>query len=90
MCVGAITEPGQVNTIIACRRADLVALARPHLTDPFFALRAAAWYGKDVAAVPKPYLPGAAQLVRESAKARDKQMDLQRKAKPLPHAVSVQ
>ncbi len=89
MCVGAITEPGQVNTIIACRRADLVALARPHLTDPFFALRAAAWYGKDAVAIPKPYLPGAAQLVRESAKTREKQMDLQRKAKPLPHSGSV-
>lgn len=90
MCVGAITEPGQVNTIIACRRADLVALARPHLTDPFFALRAAAWYGKNAVAVPKPYLPGAAQLVRESAKTREKQMDLQRKAKPAPHAVAGQ
>ena len=28
MAVGAITEPGQVNTIILTRRADLVALGR--------------------------------------------------------------
>ncbi|MGI9168957.1 MAG: bifunctional salicylyl-CoA 5-hydroxylase/oxidoreductase, partial [Caulobacteraceae bacterium] len=28
MAVGAITEPAQVNTLIACRRADLVALGR--------------------------------------------------------------
>ena len=86
MCVGAITEPGQVNTIIACRRADLVALGRPHLTDPFFAMRAAAWYGNTAVAVPSPYLPGAAQLMRESAKTRAKQAELQQKAKPQRHA----
>ena len=86
MCVGAITEPGQVNTIIACRRADLVALGRPHLTDPFFAMRAAAWYGKQAVAVPDPYLPGAAQLMRETAKTRAKQAELQLKAKPKRHA----
>ncbi len=80
MCAGAITEPGQVNTIIACRRADLVALGRPHLTDPFFAMRAAAHYGTRAVAVPRPYLPGAAQLARESEKARDKQRDLLRQA----------
>ncbi len=36
MCVGAITSADQVNTIIAAGRADLVALARPHLVDPVF------------------------------------------------------
>ena len=36
MCVGAITTADQVNTIIAAGRADLVALARPHLVDPVF------------------------------------------------------
>jgi hypothetical protein len=41
MCVGAITSADQVNTIIAAGRADLVALARPHLVDPFFTMRAA-------------------------------------------------
>ena len=45
MCVGAITTADQVNTIIAAGRADLVALARPHLIDPTFTLKAAAWYG---------------------------------------------
>lgn len=86
MCVGAITEPGQVNTIIACRRADLVALGRPHLTDAQFALRAAAWYGVPAVAVPDPYLPGAAQLMRESAKQREKQVELQKKANAAGHA----
>ena len=45
MCIGAITSADQVNTIIAAGRADLVALARPHLVDPFFTMKAAAWYG---------------------------------------------
>lgn len=80
MCAGAITEPGQVNTIIACRRADLVALGRPHLTDPFFTMRAAAHYGTRAVAVPQPYLPGAAQLLRETEKAREKQRALRLQA----------
>ena len=37
MCVGNITTADQANTILAAGRADLVALARPHLTDPMFA-----------------------------------------------------
>ncbi len=90
MCVGAITEPGQVNTIIACRRADLVALGRPHLTDPFFAMRAAAWYGNAAVAVPSPYRPGAAQLMRETARTREKQAELHQKAKPQHHAETKQ
>ena len=43
--VGNITTADQVNTIIAAGRADLVALARPHLTNPHFTLEASAWYG---------------------------------------------
>ncbi|MDC0673168.1 bifunctional salicylyl-CoA 5-hydroxylase/oxidoreductase [Nannocystis radixulma] len=42
MAVGAIQDWDQVNTIIASGRADLCALARPHLLDPHFTLRAAA------------------------------------------------
>ena len=38
MCVGAITTADQVNTIVAAGRADLVALARPHLVDPYFTI----------------------------------------------------
>jgi anthraniloyl-CoA monooxygenase len=82
MAVGAITEPGQANTIIACRRADLVALARPHLVDPYFTLRAAAWYSARNQHVPKQYLSGMAQAEREAARTRERQTELQRKAKP--------
>jgi anthraniloyl-CoA monooxygenase len=81
MAVGAITEPAQINTIIACRRADLVALARPHLIDPYFTRRAAAWYGVRTK-TPLQYLSGAAQAQREAERARERQFDLQKKAKP--------
>ena len=66
MCVGNITTADQVNTILAAGRADLVALARPHLADPYFTLRAAAWYGvRDplpaaISARPRPAHPHAA------------------------------
>jgi anthraniloyl-CoA monooxygenase len=81
MAVGAITEPSQVNTIIACRRADLVALARPHLVDPYFTRHAEAWYGVE-APTPPQYLSGAAQAHREAQRTRERQVALQRKAKP--------
>ncbi|HEY4113739.1 MAG TPA: FAD-dependent monooxygenase [Rhizomicrobium sp.] len=80
MAVGAITEAGQINTIIACRRADLVALARPHLVNPYFVHRAAAWYGVRSHRVPQQYLSGMAQAFRESERTRQKQIEIQRKA----------
>ncbi len=82
MAVGAITEPAQINTIIACRRADLVALGRPHLVDPYFTRHAAAWYGVKMRSTPLQYLPGAAQALREAERTRQRQFDLQIKAKP--------
>ena len=85
MCVGAITEAAQVNTIIGCRRADLVAIGRPHLTNPNWTQHAAAWYGRRNIAFPPPYRSGAAQLFRETENAREKQVELQRKAKPARH-----
>jgi len=85
MAVGAITEAAQINTIIACRRADLVALARPHLADPAFTRRAEAWYGVGQRCWQKPYIPGLQQARREAARDRERMVDLQRKAKPKRH-----
>jgi anthraniloyl-CoA monooxygenase len=42
IAVGNIFEADHANTIIASGRADLCALARPHLADPAWTLRAAA------------------------------------------------
>ena len=64
MAVGNITEPDQANAILAAGRADLVALARPHLIDPSWTLRAAAGCGFEGVHVPPPYLAGQEQLAR--------------------------
>ena len=64
MAVGNIFEPDHVNSILAAGRADLCALARPHLVDPFWSLRAAAELGWTGLEPPKQYRPGAAQLMR--------------------------
>ncbi len=84
MCVGNITSGDQVNTLLAAGRADLVALGRPHLADPYFTLRAAAQYG---VALPGPvqYAPGRDQLLRVSATNAAEILDLRRKARPKPH-----
>ncbi|HEX8442346.1 MAG TPA: bifunctional salicylyl-CoA 5-hydroxylase/oxidoreductase [Allosphingosinicella sp.] len=64
MAVGNIYEPDHVNSILAAGRADLVALARPHLIDPMWTLRAAAAQDYRGVHVPPPYLAGQAQLAR--------------------------
>ncbi len=64
IAVGNITSADQVNTIVASGRADLVALARPHLVDPHFTLRASAVYGHDAQVWPRPYLAGKEQAFR--------------------------
>jgi anthraniloyl-CoA monooxygenase len=84
MCVGNITTADQINTIVAAGRADLVALARPHLVDPGFTLRAAAWYGVDLP-VPPQYQPGKDQLMRNTPREREDLETLKRKAKPDRH-----
>jgi anthraniloyl-CoA monooxygenase len=69
IAVGNIFEADHVNTIIAAGRADLCALARPHLADPFWTLHAAAEEGCEEVAWPKPYYQGRLQLERNVARA---------------------
>jgi anthraniloyl-CoA monooxygenase len=88
MCVGAITSADQVNTIIAAGRADLVALARPHLVDPSFTMKAAAWYGARAIACPPQYRAGRDQLFRNSERDREELTELKLKAKPKTHATT--
>jgi anthraniloyl-CoA monooxygenase len=64
IAVGNITEADQVNSIIAAGRADLCALARPHLADPNWTLHAAAQLGYAAQAWPVQYLTGKEQLER--------------------------
>jgi anthraniloyl-CoA monooxygenase len=69
MAVGNIFEPDHVNSIIAAGRADLCALARPHLADPAWTLHAAAQQGFAAIDWPKQYLNGKVQLERNLARA---------------------
>ncbi len=55
IAVGNIWSADQVNTILLAGRADLVALGRAHLADPYFTLHAAAQQGR-AAPLPDPYL----------------------------------
>ncbi len=71
MAVGNITDVDQVNAILAGGRADLVALGRPHLADPFWTLHAAAQLGYRDAAWPVQYLAGKEQLERLIARAAE-------------------
>ncbi len=64
IAVGNIYEPDHVNSILMAGRADLVCLARPHLTDPYWTLHAAAKLGDRNVKWPDPYLPGRDQLYR--------------------------
>ena len=62
IAVGAIFEADHVNSIIASGRADLCALARPHLADAAWTLREAARIGYTDIAWPKQYFPAKRQL----------------------------
>jgi anthraniloyl-CoA monooxygenase len=69
IAVGNIYEPDHVNSIIAAGRADLCALARPHLADPSWTLHAAAAQNWTEQQWPKAYINGKSQLERNLARA---------------------
>ncbi|HFD14942.1 MAG TPA: bifunctional salicylyl-CoA 5-hydroxylase/oxidoreductase, partial [Rhodospirillales bacterium] len=85
MAVGAVTDWDQVNTIVAAGRADLVALARRHLADPHFTLRAAAYYGYRDQHWPVQYEAGAEQAYRLAEREREQLTELRLAARPKPH-----
>jgi len=62
IAVGAIFEADHVNSIIAAGRADLCAIARPHLANPAWTLTEAAKIGYVDIAWPKQYGAGKMQL----------------------------
>ena len=71
MAVGNITEADQVNSILLAGRADLVCLARPHLTDPYWTLHAAVALGDTAIPWPLPYVAGRDQARRLAQKAQE-------------------
>jgi anthraniloyl-CoA monooxygenase len=70
IAVGAIFEADHVNSIIAAGRADLCAIARPHLANPNWTLLEAARLGVTEVAWPRQYLTGKAQLERNLERER--------------------
>jgi anthraniloyl-CoA monooxygenase len=56
MAVGAIQGADHANTVVAAGRADLCAIARGHLSDPYLVHRAAQDHGVDSVQWPKEYL----------------------------------
>ncbi|SVB41615.1 uncharacterized protein METZ01_LOCUS194469, partial [marine metagenome] len=70
IAVGNIFEADHVNSILAAGRADLCALARPHLANPNWTLHAAAELRYDGVAWPNPYLTGKEQLERLTERAQ--------------------
>jgi anthraniloyl-CoA monooxygenase len=61
VAVGAISEADHVNMVIAAGRADLCAVARPHLADAAWTLHEAAKIGQPGPAWPPQYLSGRSQ-----------------------------
>lgn len=72
IAVGAISEADHVNSILAAGRADLCAIARPHLANPAWTLTEAARIGYTAQPWPQAYASGKPQL--ESIFARERAM----------------
>ena len=87
MTVGAVTSADQVNTLLAGGKADLVALGRPHLANPYLTLQASAWYQHAGQFWPPQYLPGKDQALRNAPREREEMTALRLKARPASHEV---
>jgi anthraniloyl-CoA monooxygenase len=70
IAVGAISEADHVNSIIAAGRADLCAVARPHLANPAWTLTEAARIGYTGLTWPAPYRSAKPQLEAAFARAQ--------------------
>jgi anthraniloyl-CoA monooxygenase len=70
IAVGAISEADHANSILAAGRADLCAVARPHLANPAWTLTEAAKIGYAGVTWPAPYRAAKSQM--EAHFARDK------------------
>ena len=87
IAVGAISEADHANSIIAAGRADLCAIARPHLADPAWTLHEAARIGVDVVPWPKQYASAQARNTRPISRAPRQRRDMTRQALDGRHAL---
>ncbi|MGB1249927.1 MAG: bifunctional salicylyl-CoA 5-hydroxylase/oxidoreductase [Candidatus Promineifilaceae bacterium] len=88
MSVGNIYNADHVNTILLQGRADLVALARPHLAGASFTAEAAAWYDYRGHDWPKQYHAGRNQAFQLAEKARGEYKRMRTALRPATHKVS--
>ena len=89
IAVGAIASYDDVNTIVLAGRADMCALARPHLYDPHWTLHAAAeqeYAGDGIEWVPQ-YQAGSRKP--PTGRADDVRKELQRSFEPDPPEVLI-
>lgn len=82
---GNITNADQVNTVILSGRADLVALARPHLTNAQFTADAAAHLGFQNQHWPNPYMSGRFQAYLVGEREEEERRNMQLALKPASH-----
>ena len=79
---GNISSADQVNTLVAAGRTDLVALARPIMSEPQFVLNAAARYGFRDQYWPAQYEAGKFAAELNAARENLEQGELKTNAKP--------
>ncbi|MEU0272961.1 bifunctional salicylyl-CoA 5-hydroxylase/oxidoreductase [Streptomyces sp. NPDC006307] len=86
IAVGAISSWDDVNSLLLAGRADLCALARPHLYDPHWTLHAAADQGYDGPAAPwpAPYRAGSRKPPTGRTDAPKPRLSLTPTAQPRP------
>jgi len=69
IAVGAISEADHANSIVAAGRADLCAIARPHLADPAWTIHEATRIGAPLVPWPRPYASARGQYEAAFARA---------------------
>ncbi len=79
---GNITDIDQINTIILSGKADLVALGKPLLLDPYFVRKAQAYEQINVTDIPNQYQKGIENLYSSTISERKQTERMKRALKP--------
>lgn len=79
---GTITDIDQINTIILSRKADLVALGKPLLLDPYFVRKAQAYEQITITNIPNQYQKGIENLYSSIVSERKQTERMKKALKP--------
>ena len=82
---GSITDIDQINTIILNGKADLVALGKPLLLNPYFVRNAQAYENFEPADIPNSYKMGVQTLFSEEKSKRKMTEEMKKALKPKSH-----